>query len=241
MAGLRAYLTAAVGAIAFAANAQAADVPGSWVPPLLNGSSLPAVELMSGWYLRGDIGYRYNSIGSVDSAAPIFSQTYDDVPAGGVGFGFKRSWLRADLTFDYGALAKYHGTTATATLQPQYSARIEAMTALANVYIDLGTWSGFSPYVGGGVGGSYVRSADFVNTTLPVPGPVVSTAEKWNFSWAWMAGVAMQVTPNWTIDIGYRYLHLGDAISGTEPTNAVTTWKDLSAQEIRVGLRFLID
>ena len=66
-----------------------------------------------------------------------------------------------------------------------------------------------------------------------------------NFAWAWMAGLSYQVMPNWLIDVGYRYLDLGDAISrGGSPGGASfneTIWKDLSAQEVRFGVRFLFD
>ena len=58
-----------------------------------------------------------------------------------------------------------------------------------------------------------------------------------------MAGVSYQVLPNIAIDLGYRYLSLGDAKSGFEPpaNTAFTTVKNLSAQEFRLGFRFLFD
>jgi opacity protein-like surface antigen len=43
------------------------------------------------------------------------------------------------------------------------------------------------------------------------------------------------------IDVGYRYLKLGDIIGAADSTGSFTTWKDISAQEIRVGVRYLLD
>ena len=58
-----------------------------------------------------------------------------------------------------------------------------------------------------------------------------------------MAGVAYQVTPNWLIDVGYRHLELGDVPSsdgaGTRTNAAV--FKSQSANEARIGVRFLFD
>src|SRR6185436_1854935 len=109
----------------------------------------------------------------------------------------------------------------------------ETVVALANGYLDLGSWSGFTPYVGAGAGVAYINTYDYINTTLPV-GESVKTASKTNFAWAWTVGVSFQVTPNWAFDLGYRNLHLGDAISGTESTSAITRFRGLSAQEFRI-------
>ena len=232
------FATAWFGALALGATAHAAD-PRSWPPPpQIQRANI--AELMSGWYLRGDVGYRFNRIGTPDSANPITSPQFDNAAVLGGGAGYKYQWFRADLTVDYGTAAKFRGTTAQATRQPQYSAKIDTATALANVYIDFGTWNGFTPYAGVGVGMSLLRSADYVNTRLPAS-ELVSTAQRWNFSWAGMGGVSYQFTPNWAIDAGYRYIRLGNAIGGTESTNQVTTFKSLSAHEIRVGFRYLLD
>ena len=234
-----ALVIAAVGALALPASARAADMPGSW-PPAYEKPVSPFTELSSGWYLRGDLGYRYNRLSSIDSVVPVTAQHYDNAISYGGGFGYKHKWFRADLTLDYTGPARITGTTTPPTAQPQYSTKVETVVGLVNGYLDLGTWSGFTPYVGAGAGAAYISTYDYRNTTLPV-GELVPTASKTNFAWAWMAGVSFQVTPNWAFDIGYRNLHLGDAISGTESTGAITRFRGLSAQEIRVGFRLILD
>ena len=64
-----------------------------------------------------------------------------------------------------------------------------------------------------------------------------------NFSWAWMAGIAFQVQPNWMIDVGYRHLSLGNipGYQGAGSTNNGALFKNLTAQEARLGIRFLFD
>jgi opacity protein-like surface antigen len=79
-----------------------------------------------------------------------------------------------------------------------------------------------------------------VDTTLPGPGKV--TSARTSFAWAAMAGVAYQIDPNWVIDVGYRYLALGDVPTSRETSlpGDLTNWKQLSAQEVRFGLRLLL-
>ena len=246
MARAKSLAAACFGAVAFIATAHAADVPGGWSPPLpeFETPKLPVTELMSGWYLRGDIGYRYNRVGSVDASAPVISQRYDDTIGAGMGVGYKYQWFRADVTIDYGALSKIRGSTATAAAQPQYTDRIDALSGLANVYFDLGTWAGFTPYVGAGAGMSYLRSEHYVNTAL-LPDTPVDGSKKLNFAWAWMAGVSFQLTPEWLIDVGYRHLELGGVVGQAGGINGVptdfTNWKRLSTDEIRIGARLLLD
>jgi len=241
MTRFKAFIGGTVAALAFIATAHAADPPGSWIPPADFERPQPrSVELMSGWYLRGDVGYRMNRMGSVDAPSTITSQDIGKAFGFTLGAGYKYQWFRADLTFDHGSPANATGTTASGAAQPQYTGKIDAFSALANVYFDLGTWSGFTPYVGVGAGGTYLRNSNYHDTTLP-SNQLVSMSTSWNTSWAAMAGVSIQIAPIWVIDVGYRYLSLGDVKSGTGTNNSPITWKSLSTQEVRVGFRYLFD
>ena len=136
--------------------------------------------------------------------------------------------------------ANYRGTTAAATTQPQYASKLDSFLVLANVYFDLGTWAGLTPYVGAGVGASHVRSISLFDTTLPA-GENVPTGTAVNFAWAAMAGISYQILPTWLIDVGYRYASLGETHSGLDSTGNFTTWRKLSSQEVRIGFRLLLD
>jgi opacity protein-like surface antigen len=54
-----------------------------------------------------------------------------------------------------------------------------------------------------------------------------------------MGGVAIDLTPHLKLDIGYRYLSLGNYSATDSSGNPIT--KRLSAQEIRTGFRYVID
>jgi opacity protein-like surface antigen len=193
-------------------------------------------EFASGWYLRGDIGWRTDTkIGSIYSDFPVpTGLSLNDVATGGGGGGYKAGWFRTDITADYS------GRTRFATLavpKGVYDAKLDTLVALANVYADLGTWSGITPYVGIGAG-----VANFwVHGYAPPNGPVNPDPQsKADFAWAYMAGVAWSFAPRWMVDFSYRRLNFGDVTLNPHLTNALDL-KDLSANEYRIGLRYFFD
>ena len=238
MRSVKAFLAGSCGALALCVTAHAADMPAGW--PVENARPQFS-ELLSGWYLRGDLGYRFNNVDAVQSFDPVISKSYPDSLGITAGAGVKYQWFRADMTVDFGAPVRMRGDTA---LGPsQYTTRIDSISVLANAYVDLGTWAGFTPYIGAGVGASYLRSKDYTDSSLP-PSPLTSSlTHTTNFSWAWMVGVSYQVAPTWVIDVGYRHLDLGDIAStmGTGLPADSTVWKSLSTDEVRVGVRMLLD
>jgi opacity protein-like surface antigen len=240
MARLLTLVAVSAAAVALSTAARAADPARSWPPPLSK-PAVPFTELLSGWYFRGDLGYRLNRVDSVVGAtAEVTSYNIDNVVSAGAGIGYKYQWFRADVTVDYGGQPKFTGNAAG--VPGFYSFKIINATALANIYVDLGTWSGFTPYVGAGAGASYLRVADTITHSFGLASAVPPKA-KMNFSWALMGGVSMQVMSNIVVDVGYRYLKLGDVVTDVEPPlnlNA-TTLKNFSAQEVRFGIRFLLD
>ena len=99
---------------------------------------------------------------------------------------------------------------------------------LANAYVDLGTWSNITPYVGVGAGVSFHRAS----------APVVPDAAQTKFAWAVMAGIGFGISENIKLDIGYRYVNLGRAsgLLGAAPFR-----KNYDVHEARIGVRYLID
>jgi len=236
MGKMKIVAIATVSALLPAAAANAADLPPRLppLPPIVQ--KAPIIEEMpSGWYLRGDFGYRFNMPGTVTSAiAPDpTGNRIDDAFALGLGVGYKWSWFRSDLTFDYAFSSSYSGNTPGFT--PDFTAKIQSVTGLANVYADLGTWSGITPYIGGGFGGAYLRASDFVSASVPVAGV---SSDRWNFAWAAMGGFSYSITQNLLFDLGYRYLDQGKAVTGLSSAGDQLTIKNLTSHELRAGVRW---
>src|SRR4051794_39582917 len=118
MAGSKTLVVAMVGALAFVANASAADMP-QWRPVEV----VPVMDL-AGWYLRADLGYRGTMIRRAESPAALpvpVDNNLDGQFWGGVGAGFKWHQLRTDLTLDATTPTSYTGSgggaAATARIQ----------------------------------------------------------------------------------------------------------------------------
>jgi opacity protein-like surface antigen len=232
MTRTKALLTGMAAAVAFGAAAHAADPPGSWNPGPFS-YERPAPR---------DLGYRFNHIGSVEASNAVTNAKYPNSLGVTFGGGYKYQWFRADMTVDYAPRVTARAdSTLASTAQPQYTVKLDALSVLANAYLDLGTWAGFTPYVGGGAGVSYLRGRDYTDTTIPAN--QVTASGRTNFSWAAMGGVAYRVSPSWVIDLGFRHLELGDlpTTAGTGLSTDSTRWKRLSTDEVRLGFRLLLD
>ncbi|MET0443727.1 MAG: outer membrane beta-barrel protein [Pseudorhodoplanes sp.] len=235
------FFAVVLGFFGFAANAcgkaDAADMPYGY------GQTMPVQEFVSGWYLRGDIGWRTDTkIGDIAAINPLSIYNYalptnaklDDIAMFGIGAGYKLNWLRLDVTTDYAGKANFKGDYVVAN---QFSGRFDTWTMLANAYIDLGTWSGLTPYVGAGVGFVTFRASDYVS---PVAPQTTLHQTQTELAWAYMAGVAWCFAPKWMVDFSYRHIGYGDVTFNPPLANPLQL-RDLSANEFRIGVRYTLD
>ncbi len=221
----------------------AADMRG----PIPVVSGPPVEEFFSSWYVRLDGGYRANDLSTGQALGiPFATSSYKDSGTIGGGIGYKWNWFRGDITFDYGNAPKFVGDTYASPLVNapfHVTAKLATYTTLANAYIDMGTWCGFTPYIGGGIGATYLKPSGFALTdTTGTTYSTIGTDAKWTFSWAAMGGVSYAFSPVFLIDASYRYLSLGEArnmVSMIPPALGDVTYGNLTAQEFRLGLRYL--
>jgi opacity protein-like surface antigen len=198
----------------------------------------------------------------------------------GVGMGYKvNHWFRMDLILDYrsqihaigsGEADCFTNVTNPTPLQPNpqpltcighSDSEIRRWDLLANGYLDLGTWDGFTSYIGVGAGVTWARINQSVNFTLNgLPcqascgfqdgiNPIVVTFAdfdrsqsrmNYHFAWAAMAGVAIAMTDHAQLDVGYRFLDLGP-ITGISPVTGTSVTQRVRANEVRAGVRYMID
>lgn len=258
------FLIAAGAASLLCSAAFAADMPimpPPYVPP-------PVVDF-GGWYLRGDIGMTNQSLKDLTLATAPFPAGFQNTGFGfdsstsydlGVGYRFN-NWFRADLTGEFRGRANFHGSqfSPSGVIAPgfaetdNYSGSKSEWVAMANGYVDLGTWWCVTPFVGAGIGMSRNTISGFRDDGVIINGgpPTLSSTfagdgSKWNFAWALHAGLAYEVTPGFTVELAYRYINLGDGVTG--PTNSfdgVTVvngsgfvMKDITSQDVKLGVRW---
>jgi opacity protein-like surface antigen len=240
MGRFKAFMLAGALAMPLTAGAYAADFPGARPTPLIVENTRPIFEsLDTGWYVRGDLGYRFGRIGSANSA-PGFPDPVDNKLGntidGALGVGIKSGWFRSDITADFAGAQKYRGTIAT---PEDVTAKIRSDSVLFNLYLDLGSWYGLTPYLGAGAGESYVRTSDY-NSAVAPPFTAGNGHSQWKATYAGMAGVAWQVAPRTMIDFGYRYLNFGSVMTDSDNFGAMT-FRNVAAHEVRIGVRWSFD
>jgi len=244
---------------AFAADMAIAPPPPMYAPP-------PVVEDFGGWYLRGDIGFsnqrvnRLNNVLDANATSSVQNLSFNTAGIFGLGVGYRlNNWFRGDITGEYRGNSQFFGTDALTFPggfgTDTYHATKSEWVVLANAYVDLGTWWCMTPFIGAGVGGARVSISNFTDqgivTPVPGPGPALASlafgdnVAKWNFAWALHAGVAYKVTPNFTVELAYRYLDMGNGLTGDlhafDGTNAIvnpTTFKSVTSHDLKLGVRW---
>jgi opacity protein-like surface antigen len=248
MVSVRVVAFVAVTALSVTA-VRAADMP--QLPPVY----APPIEEASGWYLRGDIGMSNQQVRKLDNAlftssVNVVHKDFDSAPFFGLGIGYQfNNWLRFDLTGEYRGKANFHGFDIVGGASTnEYRGSKSEWLVLANAYVDLGTWYSFTPFIGAGIGASYNTISNFMDIGTMTPSVAYGdTASKWNFAWAAHAGISYKVNSSLSLEFAYRYVSLGDAMSGDlktfDGTNAVYNpmhFKGLTSHDLKFGVRWLL-
>lgn len=231
------------------------------------------------FYLRGDVGWAFHEHGDFSQAdldfngGSFIAQSIGSsvTVGGGIGVQLDRRF-RVDLTGEYRTPAKIRATDNVSgflsdpdgSLQAntEYEARLSAFVGMLNGYWDIGTWNGFTPYVGAGVGFARVKISDVTTQSQAtftdaftgdqlVQNTSGSSASntRTNLAWSLMAGLSYDMRSNMKLDLGYRYLNLG---SGETAQSSLLVcecgtigeplkFADIEAHEMRVGVRMLLN
>ena len=248
----------AAAAVMISSTAFAADMPQPLPQPQIAYQPLPIVieQPASAWYLRGDIGvgitsqvdflFIQNPLNSSNFAIQHSAMADTVLFDFGIGYEFN-NWLRFDVTGEYRSKAAINAfgiySFGGGVFGDQYNAFLKSTVFLANAYIDLGTWNCLTPFIGFGIGGAYNTFSDLTDIGIATSGNGIGTnASQLNFAWALHAGLAYNVTQNFTMELSYRYLNYGSVsdqiycMGGCIPD----TYKlqNLTSQDFRFGMRW---
>lgn len=141
------------------------------------------------------------------------------------------------LRFEFAGTGNY-ATRFTTNSVPgfQYQTEVDAWTGLANVWVDVPLTAEFGLYVGGGAG--------FASVHLETDDTVVQGVETdINFAWTAGAGVSWRVARWAVLDVGYRYVDLGDSATelvdppfSTVPASYLT-FDDMHSHQVLANFR----
>jgi opacity protein-like surface antigen len=263
MTTLRKALLAAAIVVGSAGVAAAADLHGG----MKDGGYMPPIAYGPSWYAR--IHGMWATYSNPDmTEAGRYNLTRTSIEdnwgiGGGIGYYFSRN-IRADMTYEWREKNQYRGSQLDlhGPLPGQRRFGVQSDVVLANVYYDIAPEHRISPYIGFGIGAAHHDVS--AGTVIPVCGcgGTIDAASNWHVAGALMAGVSIDLfgsrghyvgstkddvgyAPGRAVklDLGYRFLHLGEAATGpvryldgsrASPDPDV---ESIRAHEFRVGLR----
>jgi opacity protein-like surface antigen len=232
------------------------------------------------YYVRADMGLpdygsaSFSQADLADNGGTFLSEKIGDRPVFAIGVGRNLSqWLRMDLTGEYRLSANVRARDDLSGIvvdsggdilqaNTDYRGRLTSVVGLANIYVDLSSWRGLTPYVGAGIGLARNELSDVRTSTIgtlsdPTTGDVFTERSsatsrdhsEWNFAWALMAGFSFDMSATTKLDLGYRYINLGGGTSASSnllecvcgAIGQALKIDDIDAHEFRIGLRFVLD
>ncbi|WP_245514847.1 outer membrane protein [Jiella endophytica] len=255
---------ASLAIVSASGGALAADLAPIYDTPIYQDvPEVQPVEIGTGWYLRGDVGYQFKSDLATDYEVTSFDGTtttslfrggYDGLDLGrapevSIGAGYKfNEFLRADATVGYW---KADVDSADFPGGLSVDSEVKSFEVMANAYVDLGTYAGFTPYVGAGAGTVHVEyqtgcryAGDDCGSSLDTD---IDDLSKWRFAYSLMAGVSYDVSQNLKLDVGYRYLDVDGSdtadVAATDVANGIDyaihgSDDGFERHTIRAGLRY---
>lgn len=272
MSAIRRTLLAAAVLFSAVGTAGAADLnyggkggmKDGYLPPIANSPTL---------YIRGDMGWAtYDKPDMWEDGIWKLSETKIDrnlVMGGGLGYYFSRN-VRGDVTYEYRRSTDFEGNLADYSndLPGKRKFGVQTNLVMANVYYDFNSGGRVMPYVGVGLGAAHHKvSEGTVDVLCGCPG-TIDGAKNWTVAGAFMTGLSINILGgghsapmhggstkdapvmvstgrNLFLDVGYRFLHLGDTatgpVRGTGAHGLVSydpSVESIRAHEFRVGLRY---
>ena len=225
----------------------------------------PMPRASAGWYIRADGGYNWFGSPSMSFSGREVGDTSQDGAwsvGGGIGRYFGRGF-RGDITIDH----IFDSTTESSLFYSPGNlvgtARFDlsSTVVLANLYYDFNRGGRFVPYIGAGIGFAHNSTSggtfEQCGCTSEFDGRSTN-----NFAAAAMAGVSWRIRGGQTtyvgggmkdepvavssgnalyLDLGYRFLYLGDAQTASFNGDGVISSEkvnDITAHQLRVGLRY---
>ena len=142
-------------------------------------------------YVSGKISYDLNRV-KIKSNFMDNQKLDKNTFASHVAYGVKAGYVRGELELNDSLNIKKN-------IEGVHT-KLYKHSLMANAYFDYLTCTPWTPYVGAGIGASYLK--------YNVNGGEAKKT-KYRFAWQVMTGVTYDINANWTLDAGYRYADLG--------------------------------
>lgn len=205
-------------------------------------SSAATSVINDGMYVRLDTGFAFtNDPDGAGRNGTNRSTTIDDAAfvTAGVGMPLDTN-IRGDLTITYRDSMDISGIDGIGN---SVNGDVDSIDTMLSLYYDfkqvhdLVGSNKFTPYLGVGLGLSYLSASDLKTTGQATENDAYSI----DLSYAGMAGITADLSDALSIDVGYRVINLGqfehDGTFSDGTRSTATEYDDLLSHELRAGIR----
>lgn len=160
----------------------------------------PASAECDGFYMGLRGGIVNHNIGDKEEALGKRIEVDDNAWFAAAALGYRYTYFRAEFEYTYREETSKKSGLAEAPNESDF----QTMSYMLNLYVDLTPYSMFTPYIMAGVGITNIQYEFRGYNRQPVK------FEEDNFTWAVGGGVSAKVTNRINVDLGYRFLNMGE-------------------------------
>lgn len=169
-------------------------------------------------YVSGKVSYDWNrdksklaQNGAIVNKAHLNDETF----AYHVAYGVQAGFVRGEMELNYSNPQTHKSTVVAAgnvagvadAHATDLKMKINKHSLMFNAYFDFLNCTSWTPYVGAGLGTSWLKAKQFAYTE----GGKSKNFDKSTYTLGWqvMAGITYKINSNWAVDAGYRFADLG--------------------------------
>ena len=166
-------------------------------------------------YVSGKVSYDWNRDKVKLAQDGVISKAHlsDETFGSHVAYGLQAGFVRGEMELNYSQPQTHKSTVAgdntagVAAESTDLKMKINKHSLMGNAYFDFLNCTSWTPYVGAGIGLSWLKAKQFAYTA---DGKFKNFDKSvYTLGWQVMAGIAYKINSRWTIDAGYRFADLG--------------------------------
>lgn len=148
------------------------------------------------------------------------------------GYDYGQARLEAEIAYRQNDIDKFKGQVLGFGFEDSADGDVSATSLMVNAYWDIPTGSPITPYIGGGLGFANVSFNEVEDE-----GEDLVDDDDNVLAYQAAAGIAFDINPNLTLDLGYRYFATDDPELEDDFGDEFETEYD--SHNVSLGLRFL--
>lgn len=191
-------------------------------------------------YVSGKVSYDWNRNKYKDADVDGIDRDHLNKERFGshLAYGVQAGFVRGELELNNAMPQRFRVVETEGYDIDKGKLKIYKYSVMANAYFDFLNCSSWTPYVGAGLGTSWLK-AKISGSENDSATETVFDKSVYNLAWQVMAGVAYKVNTNWTVDAGYRYADLGRIRKHTIDEDGFDTTKlKVRDHEVMLGVRY---